>query len=211
MTNDHFVTVVSQVQASLECPHYLHRQWRWDILLHNSESNDNRCIQPNQLAHTQHRLVSSCLRFHLRILASPGSTRLGDHFPRAMYTNCQVAVSRRVPSWAPVSHRTSPGSRATNVQEAPRKKGLRSVGPATVMNPFEFSSGLTARRSCLRRCVVLDSLRDTREPSVQVCDILHTSCAVSAVKCSSASCAAPDLCHLHLVRGRRNLGTSAQH
>ena len=43
------------------------------------------------------------------------------------------------PSWAPVSHRTSPGSRETNVQEAPRKKGLRSVGFATVMNSLEFS------------------------------------------------------------------------
>ena len=40
------------------------------------------------------------------------------------------------PSWAPVSHRTSPGSRVTNVHEAPRKKGLRSVGFATVMDPF---------------------------------------------------------------------------
>ena len=38
---------------------------------------------------------------------------------------------------------------ATNVQEAPRKKGLRAVGPATVMNPFEFSSGFAARRSYL--------------------------------------------------------------
>ena len=43
------------------------------------------------------------------------------------------------PSWAPASHRISPGLRETNVQEAPRKKGLRSVGFATVMNSLEFS------------------------------------------------------------------------
>ena len=105
------------------------------------------------------------------------------------------------PSWAPASHNTLPESRVTNVQEAPGQKGLRSVGFAAVMNPFEFSPGLTARRT-FRRCVVLDSLRDTREPSVQVCDILHTSCAISAVECSSASCAVLGLCHLHFVRGR---------
>ena len=39
---------------------------------------------------------------------------------------------------------TSLGSRVTNVQEAPRKEDLRSVGFATVMNPFEFSSSLVA-------------------------------------------------------------------
>ena len=61
-------------------------------------------------------------------------------------------------SWAPLFHRTSPGSRATNVQEAHKKKGLRSVGPAAVMNPFEFSSGLTACRS------YLSSLRCPRFP-----------------------------------------------
>ena len=33
----------------------------------------------------------------------------------------------------------------------------------------------------------------------------------SAVEGSIASCAVPDLCHLYLVWGRRNLGTSAQH
>ena len=114
------------------------------------------------------------------------------------------------PSWAPVTHKTSPGSRVTNVQEAPRKKGLRSEGFATVMNLLSFPQVSLLVVRTFRRCVVLDSLRDTREPSVQVCDILHTSCAVSAVECSSASCAVPDLCHLHLVWDRRSLRTSAQ-
>ena len=53
------------------------------------------------------------------------------------------------PSWAPVSHITSPGSSATNVQLAPKKNGLRPVGPARATNLFEPSSGLSARRSYL--------------------------------------------------------------
>ena len=61
------------------------------------------------------------------------------------------------PSWAPVSNRTSPGSRVTNVQEAPRKKGLRSVGFATVMNPFEFFA-ISHRTSVVPFVVVLSSI-----------------------------------------------------
>ena len=81
------------------------------------------------------------------------------------------------PSWAPVSHRTSPGSRVTNVQEALRKKGLRPVGSAKAMNPFDFSLGLVARRS------YLSSLHCPRFPSGH----------------SRAQC--PSLRHLaHLVR-----------
>ena len=49
------------------------------------------------------------------------------------------------------------------------------------MNPFEFSPDLNVGRP-FRRCVVLDSLQETREPNVQVCDILHTSCEVSTVE-----------------------------
>ena len=83
------------------------------------------------------------------------------------------------PSSAPVSPQDFSRSRVTNVLEAPRKKGLHSVGCATVINPFEFSPGLSARRS------YLSSLRCPRFPSGH----------------SPARAQCPSLRHLaHLVR-----------
>ena len=71
----------------------------------------------------------------------------------------------------------SPWSSATNVQDAPRKNGLRSVCHATVTNPFELSSDFPACRS------YLSSWRCPRFPSGR----------------SEAQC--PSLRHLaHLVR-----------
>ena len=52
-------------------------------------------------------------------------------------------------------------------------------------------------------CVVLDSLLDTREPSVRVCGTLHTWCAVPACEKISASYAVPALSYLHHVWDRR--------
>ena len=70
----------------------------------------------------------------------------------------------------------------TDVQEAPSKNGLRSVGFATATNPLGFLQVSLHVDRTSHRYVVLDSLRDTREPFVPICDILHTSCAVSAVE-----------------------------
>ena len=48
----------------------------------------------------------------------------------------------------------------------------------------------------VHRCFVLDSVRDTREPNVRVCDILHTLHAVSAVEFSFVKYAVSALYHL---------------
>ena len=53
---------------------------------------------------------------------SPGPIRPEDRVPRAICTAASVAVPRLSPFWAPVSQRTSPGSRATNVHEAQRRR-----------------------------------------------------------------------------------------
>ena len=89
---------------------------------------------------------------------SPGSIRPEDRVPRAMCTAASVAVPRLSPFWAPVSQRTSPGSRATNVHEAPMKKGLRSVCPDAAMNPLELSSNFPARLPCTSVVPTVDAV-----------------------------------------------------
>ena len=158
MTEDHFVTVVIQIQASLECPHDAHRQWRWDILLHNGESDDT--IAPSKPTGKNTTPIGFVVP--PMPIADSGFSWLHSTWRPCSASNLHHLSSCCFPkstSWAPVSHRTSPGSRVTNVQETQRKKGLRSVGPATVMNPFEVSSGLIARLS------YLSSLRCPRFPS----------------------------------------------
>ena len=140
MTEDHFVTVVGQNQASLECPH--------------SQSDDT--IAPSQT--NQHKNNTDWLRHASNAACDSGFSWLHSTWRPCSASNLHHLSSCCFPTspcWAPVSHRTSPGSRVTNVQEAPRKKGHRSVGFATVMNPFEFSPGLMARRSYLSslRCL----------------------------------------------------------
>ena len=105
--------------------------------------------QPNRPAHRQPRLAASHLRYLLTRRPHSASKLL----------HCFSCCSPTSPYGAPVSHKTSPGSRAMNVKVAPRKKGLHSVGPASAMNPFELSSGLPARRWYLSslRCHQLPS------------------------------------------------------
>ena len=65
-SNQGWLGVSSLSSPAVEVGHPAPQQWIWRY----------HCTQPNQLAHSQHRLVSSCLRFHLRILAFPGTIRL---------------------------------------------------------------------------------------------------------------------------------------
>ena len=126
--------------------------------------------------------------YRLRILVFPGSISTWRPCSASNLHHLSSCCFPTSPSWAPVSHWTSPRSRVTNVQEAPRQNGFRSVDFAAVMNPFEFSPDLIARRS------YLSSLRCPRFPSGH----------------SRAQC--PSLRHLaHLVRSFQLFNAGALH
>ena len=168
LTEDHFVTVVSQIQASLEFPHYPQRQWWWEILLHNSEPDDT--FAPSQ---TNWHIYNADWLRHASNAACGFQLLLA---PLDLET-----VFRE--QFTPIVKLLLPGDSllGTSVpQDFSRVKSDECAGSAEKERsssrrlcdsdePFLIFPQVTLHvDSTFRRCVVLESRRDTREASVQV-------------------------------------------